>query len=57
MSLMNPKNMQQVKGHFVDISGDSGWQIRRSTKMIFLWIVVSMDWFKGKSTGNHEFSH
>jgi len=21
------------------------------------WFLISMDWFKGKSTGNHRFSH
>jgi hypothetical protein len=35
----------------------AGSKIKVSHMSPFLMVCVSMDWFKGKSTGNHGFSH
>jgi hypothetical protein len=54
-----------VSSPFQDGPGD-GSEVVRSLRILAIWQlamgglhleIMSMDWFKGKSTGNHRFSH
>ena len=56
-SISTTSSVENLLNPLADGTGIPIWLVGWNMILFFHILGISMDWFKGKSTGNHRFSH